>query len=574
VESYWTAFQASRINRRRALSAAGAGALGGALVFAGCGRSGSTGAKSGSGGSAAGTPKAGGLYQDTPINGNPPHLDLQRTTSVFAQTPVALVMGRVMQYKVAADPNVGLALQPTIGVATSVESADAVTWTIKLRPDVKWHNVAPVNGRLLEAEDVKASWTRALTLKDNPFAGAIDMVNAGQIETPDKSTVVFKLNYPFAPFPSVLAAVTIGDVFPREALAGTYDPAKQVIGFGPFVFDHYTPDVEFVTKRNPDYYVKGQPYVDGTKSPIIPDPANRLAQFMAGHVDVYPILPNDVDTVKKTLPNLQWNVTPPNSGEMLWFQLGDPTSVYQDVRVRRAISMAIDRNAIGKAIFGDDFVLGFNPGPSLGPKEALHIEQLPADVAQYYKYDPAGAKKLLEAAGQSNLQVILDFPMPYSVAGHQQVAETVASMLNAAGIKTQLTQIDYTNVYLNNGRGYSQGNFPKEHVILSGIRGGSTADPDGRLFDYYHSRSQVGAERLKDPQIDAMIDKERTIVNQDDRYKACIALQQYIADKMYMVAFLPQPNIHTAIQPYVKNYLPSGNTGYGQETQAGLWLDK
>jgi peptide/nickel transport system substrate-binding protein len=483
-------------------------------------------------------------------------------------------MGRLMQYKVAADPNVGLASQPTTGVATSVESPDATTWTIKLHPDVMWHNVAPVNGRPFEAEDVKASWTRALTLKDNPFAGAIDMVNAGQIETPDKNTVIFKLNYPFAPFPSVLAATTIGDVFPREALAGMYDPAKQVIGFGPFVFDHYTPDVEFVTKRNQDYYVKGQPYVDGTKSPIIPDAANRLAQFLAGHVDLYPILPNDLDTVKRSLPNLQWNVTPPGSGEMLWFQLGDPASVYQDVRVRRAISMAIDRNAIGKAIFGNDYVLGFNPGPSLGPKEALHIEQLPPDVAQYYKFDPAGAKKLLEAAGQSNLQVILDFPMPYSVAGHQQVAETVASMLNAAGIKTQLTQIDYTNVYLNNGRGYSQGNFPKEHVILSGIRGGSTADPDGRLFDYYHSRSQVGAEHLKDPQIDAMIDKERTIVNQDERYKACIAIQQDLADKMYMVAFLPQPNIHTAIQPYVKNYLASGNTGYGQESQALLWLDK
>jgi ABC-type transport system substrate-binding protein len=111
-------------------------------------------------------------------------------------------------------------------------------------------------------------------------------------------------------------------------------------------------------------------------------------------------------------------------------------------------------------------------------------------------------------------------------------------------------------------------------VILSGIRGGSTADPDGRLFDYYHSRSQVGAEHLKDPQIDAMIDKERTIVNQDERYKACIAIQQDLADKMYMVAFLPQPNIHTAIQPYVKNYLASGNTGYGQESQALLWLDK
>jgi len=68
-----------------------------------------------------------------------------------------------------------------------------------------------------------------------------------------------------------------------------------------------------------------------------------------------------------------------------------------------------------------------------------------------------------------------------------------------------------------------------------------------------------------------MIDKERTIVNQDERYRACIEIQQYVADKMYMVAFLPQANVHTAIQPYVRNYQAGG---YGQETQAALWLDK
>lgn len=574
MDNYWTAVKARRLSRRSVVRAAGIGSIGGALALAACGKSGTQSAKpSSSSGSqtSAGTPKTGGIYQDTPDNGNPPHLDLQRTTSVFAQVVVNIVMARLMQYKVAADPNVGLSAQPAPGMAATVESPDAITWTLKLRPDVKWHNVAPVNGRPFVAEDVKASWTRALTLKDNPFAGSIDMINTSQITTPDDQTVTFKLNYAFAPFPAVLASAQVGVIYPREALAGSYDPTKQVIGTGAFIFDHYTPDVEFVTKRNPEFWIKGQPYVDGTLTPIIPDINARLAQFLAGHIAYEAILPQTVDTVKKTLPNLTWTVAPPGSGELLWFQLGDQTSIYQDVRVRRALSMAIDRDAIGKAAFGGDYVLGFNPGPALGPKEALHIEQLPADVAQYYKYDPANSKKLLAAAGQSNLQVILDFPEPYSVAGHQTVAETVNAMLNAAGIKCTLSQIDYPSVYLNNGKGESDGFFPKDHIVISGPRGGFTADPDGRLFDYYDSRSQVGAEHLNDPQIDAMITKERATVNQDDRYKVCLDIQQYIADKMYMVAFLPQPNTHTAIQPWLKNFLSGG---YGQETVAQLWLDK
>ncbi len=576
AHDYWRNLQARRISRRTVLRAAGAGGAGVALAAAGCGRSSTTTSKTAGsvGGQTAATPKTGGIYQGTPDNGNPPHLDLQRTTSVFSQVVVNLVAGRMMTYKVSTDPNVGLAAQPTAaaaGLAVSLESPDAVTWTAKLRTDVKWHNVPPVNARPFDSSDAKASWARATTLKDNPFAGAINMIDPSQITTPDAQTITFKLNFPFAPFPSVLAASTVGAIYPREALAGSYDPAKQVIGTGPFIFDHYTPDVEFVTKRNPDYYIKGQPYVDGTKTAIIPDASARLAQFLAGHLDYLQILPQDVDTVKRTLPSAVWNVVPPGSGEMLWLQLGDPTSVYQDVRVRRALSMALDRDAIGKAVFGGDYVLGFCPGPSLGKQQALHIDQLPPDVAQYYKHDPASSKKLLEAAGQSNLQVILDFPEPYSVAGHQAVAETVNAMLNAAGIKSTLSQIDYTNVYLNNGRGESQGNFPKDHIVLSGIRGGSTADPDGRLYDYFSSQSDIGAEHLNDPQIDAMLSKERATVNQDERYKACLDIQQYIADKMYMIAFLPQPNVHTAIQPSLMNF-QSG--GYGQETAAAVWLDK
>src|SRR5437762_587526 len=79
---------------------------------------------------------------------------------------------------------------PVPGLAVSAESPDAITWTLKLRTDVKWQNVAPVNGHPFEAEDVKASWTRALTIKGNPFAGAIDMLDPTQITTPAKDTVI------------------------------------------------------------------------------------------------------------------------------------------------------------------------------------------------------------------------------------------------------------------------------------------------------------------------------------------------------------------------------------------------
>jgi len=579
--NHWMRWQAKRLNRRRGLQGAAVGAAGIALAAAGCGAKPTRTSPGAPSSNASGPPRTGGIFEATPLAASPPHLDPQQTTSFYTQVPVTYIMERLMNYKTALmDEPLGATYVSIPGLALSAESPDAITWTVRLRADVSFQDVPPVNGHTFEAEDVKATWTRALSLKTNPFLGAIEMIDASQITTPTKDTIVFKLRYPFAPFPALLSAQSTGHVYPREALAGSYDPTKLAIGTGPFIFQSFTPDVEFVTKRNPNYYQKGLPYVDGTRTAIIADQAQRLAQFVGGHLDdLGAVPPTDLDAVKKGVPSAQLLTCAPASANTFWLQLGDSTSAFQDIRVRRAFSMAIDREAIGKSVLQGDYALCFNPSPQLGPKQSLTFDQVPAGVAQYYKYNPAEAKKMFEAAGVSGMNLIIDHPAPYpQVPGNQQVAEAVSNFLNAVGIKAALRQIDYTKDYLGGGKGEAYGFFPKDHVVVSGIRNGSTADPDGRVFDYYHSKSQVGAEQLKDPTLDAMIDKERTIVNQDERFKACIEIQQYIADKMYMIAFMPGPNIHEALQAPVRDFYPTGGGssvgGYGTETVSRLWLER
>ncbi len=561
-----------RAGRRALLRGLAAGGAGAALVAAGCGgRQPKPSAGSGpSRSQAAAAPRPGGTYQATPVTGSPPHLDLQATTSAFAQAPLAYVQSRLMSFKTALmDISIGNAAVPVPNLATSTESPDAITWTLKLRPDVKWHDIAPVSGRPFIAGDVEASFTRLLTVQGAVWTSAAAMIDPSQIATPDDHTIVFKLKYPFAPFPAVLAATTMGAAFPREALAGSYDPKKLVIGTGPFLFDHYTPDVEIVVKRNPDYFIKGQPSVDAVRTAIIPDSNARTAQFIGGHLDVTTILPADKPAVQQAVPAVRWLRTPGNP-YIAFFQLGDPSSRYQDIRIRRAFSMAIDREAMGKAFFAGDYTLGYIPPPRIGPKESLPFDQLPADVAQYYKFNPAEAKKLLEAAGAGGMAVTIAYPVPNPLQGIPAAAESVNGFLNAVGLKSTLQPADYTNVYLNNGKGYSVGNFPKDMIVLSGPRGGSTADPDGLLYDYFYSKSQVGAEHLNDPQLDAMIDKERATVNQDERYKACLAIEQYIAEKAYVLGFMPGPSNYDGLQPWVQNYFP----GDGAVLGANVWLDK
>jgi len=581
VENNRTTWYTQRWSRRRILRKAAAGTAGAALLATGCGGRPAKTPSGASSNTASQAPRTGGIFQATPLAASPPHLDPQQTTSFYTQVPVTYMMERLMNYQTAImDEPLGASYVSVPGLAVSVESPDALTWTVKLRTDVNFHDVPPVNGHPFEAEDVKATWTRALSLKSNPFLGAIDMIDPGQVTTPAKDTVVFKLKFPYAPFPALMSAQTTGHVYPREALAGSYDPTKQVIGTGPFIFVSFTPDVELVTKRNPNYYQKGLPYVDGTRTAIIADQAQRLAQFVGGHLDDFgAIPPTDLDAVKRGVPAAQLMTCAPAAANTFWFQLGDPASPFQDVRVRQAFSMSIDRDAIGKSVLQGDYVLCFNPSPQLGPKQALIFDQLPSDVAQNYKYNPSEAKKLFDAAGVSGMTLVIDYPAPYpQVPGNAQVAEAVNNMLNAVGIKSSLRQIDYTKDYLGGGKGESDGFFPKDHVVVSGLRNGSTADPDGRLFDYFDSKSQVGAEHLNDPTLDAMLSKERTIVNQDDRFKACLQIQQYAAEKVYIVGFMPGPNVHEALQPWVKNYYPTGGGssvgGYGTETISRLWLDR
>ena len=410
--NYWQ--RARRLSRRRLVAG---GAAGLALLAAGCGNkgSGSSGTGSSGGGgpaevkraapSPSGSPQNGGILT-TSNRDNSPTLDLHRTTSGYSKAPEGAILSRLARYQVSLDIQQGEDRKIEGDLATSWESPDATTWTVKLRPDAKFHNVAPVNGHPVEAEDIKATITRASNPK-NPARGGLDMIDPDQVQTPDKNTVVFKLRYPFAPFTGTLASPNYFYIFPREALAGSYDPAKQVIGSGPFTFQSWTPDVGWILKKNPEWFEKGRPYADEIHWNVLSDVARMRAEFTAGHLDIMgdsdglPIPINDLPALRKDNPKALVLRRDPSAGSLMFVQLGDPASPFQDIRLRRAVSMGIDRDAISKAIWNNDAEPQFYSYLALGDK-SLHMKDLPNDTAQYYKYNPAQAKQMLQAAGMAD----------------------------------------------------------------------------------------------------------------------------------------------------------------------------
>jgi peptide/nickel transport system substrate-binding protein len=568
MSNYWNSPRRIPVGRRRLLASAGAGGAGLALLA--CSSRGKTsGGSPQSGSQNSETPQAGGTY--TPYFQYNAILDPHKSQA-GSQTVIGGVYSRIFRFTTGTDPKVFTDhnIEPDLG--TSAESPDAITWTIKLRPDAKFHNVPPVNGHAVEAEDIKATFVRALDpATNNQNRSSLNMIDSAQIQTPDKQTVVFKLTYPYAPLRKLLASPAYSFIFPREVVAGSYDPSKTVIGSGPFTFDNFTPDVTYIYKKNPGWFEKDRPYVDGVKMPIIPDAAQQLAQFTAGNLDELTIVnPFDLDTAQQRNPKA--NVVKSLDGRPfpLYLQLGDPTGPFTDVRVRRAASMAIDRDAISKVIYNGQGVQTFFVPAYMG-RWATFIDQLDPSIQQWFKFNPSESKKLLEAAGQTNLTLRLAYisGAAYTTPPYVKTAETLANMLTSAGIKTSVITHDNAKDYVDAGKGSRQGYFDKDVMIFSGIP--ADTDADQSLYSNFHSKSNTNAEHLSDPKLDAMIDKERTLVNEDDRLKAVQDIGKYMAEQVFV---LPTPGSYTwvLVQPRVHNFSYTNTLAKFTENYSKLWI--
>jgi len=546
--------------------------LGATAALAACGRASRQNGSTPPGGQGAGqTPKSGGTFTAY-WNANPPSLDPMFFATGATTSFACAAMSSLFRYKLGPDPQVSLNHDLENELALSAEEQDAATWTIKLRSDARFHNLPPVNGHPLVAEDVKATFVRAVTSPQNPNRGLLSMVDPDKIETPAPDTIVFKLSYPYAPLANLLGSVQYGLIFPREVLSGGYDPAKQVIGSGPFVFDSYTPDVAVVLKRNPEYFENGLPHVDGVRHAIIPNIAQQEAQFAGGNLDTLITAQNDLDTVTKSNPNARVITAVGGAGaKAVYFQLGDPASPFQDVRLRRAVSMAIDREAIGKALYGNKYALSFAVLLSMG-KWALQANQLDAGVQQYYTFNLAQAKQLVEQAGGASLNLRFMYPAGAFTPDFDTLAQTVFSMLSALPWKITLVPIDYNKDYLGGGKGYLYGYFPVDTLLFGGIN--PFTETDQYLYGGYHSKSVNNRERLNDPALDALIDKARGTVDVEARRQTYLDAQRRIADQMYAVMGLPAGNSYQLVQARAQNFDYVPETNGGGRAWSTVWLNR
>jgi peptide/nickel transport system substrate-binding protein len=569
------------IRRRRLLGTALAGSAGAAFLAA-CG-GGSDDEEGGSSGVTEATiaqstrvaetsqPKLGGTIS-TRQSANSP-LDPHTNTTFTAQTLASYMYSRLLKYKTGIDPTTANNYEIEGDLAETVEMpGDGRVVTFKLRPNAKWQDIAPVSGRVVEAEDVKFSFDRFRTEPRSSNKGVFGTPEnplVESVETPDPRTVVFRLARPYAPFTNLIANSNYLWIMPKEIGAGTVDPSKQMIGSGPFILESVQPDIAYKVRKNPNWYGAPMPYIDGINLTIITEETQEVAQYQAQRLDIAAIPPARVEEIKRAIPKgLMVEYIPSTYGFLSMQQRGN--SPFKDERIRRAAAMSIDRDGILTLAYeSKGSWLSAIPG-SFGN---WRVDPKSADMGaggQYFKYNPAESKKLLAAAGYAN-GMPLRYIFTNNIYGERfnQVAEAVAGMLKEGGFQPQVVTADYLREYIPNPSGIYYGNYEGAFYGLQTDFG----DPHDYLHNMNHSKSLRNHAGISDPMLDAMIDKEALTLDTPERIKAVKEIQRYLGDKQYYQPGAIGP-AYIGVQEWIKNYQRNNAYSTGTESRTKLWIDR
>ena len=370
-------------------------------------------------------------------------------------------------------PWAGGGLTPTFaltgGLAESWEWTDDRTLVFNIRPGVKWHNRAPMNGRALTAADVAFTYQRLIgnivagnefsEADPSPIVGSLGAFPWESIEATDDSTLVMKFSSPapFVTLENILDYHFVGVQSPEiiREKGGIKDWREDLIGTGPFTMTEWTFGENFAYEKNPDYWAMDPkypenplPYIDTLRGLVITDGATRQAGLRTAKID-YVGQPGttqmqNIDQVlnlARTNPELvlyEWSNRSNNS-----FVLNGTRPPFDDIRVRRAMQMALDLETMTAAYFSG--YADTEPRGQLDKQWAksgyvVPYEEWPEEIKGYYAYNKEGAEALLDEAGLERGDDGYRFEVEFSHFDRWPVAwsEFAVSYWDQIGVKINL----------------------------------------------------------------------------------------------------------------------------------------
>ena len=481
------------------------------------------------------------------------------------------------------DPTNPNDLRPLPELAVAWEYTDLNTFVVELREGVNFHNLPPVNGREMTAEDVAFSFTRFLA-PENRYVSRLGPMT--EVTALDRYTAEFKFSAPFAPWLTnmsqywfVVEAPEILEEF------GSFEPWESMIGTSAWMIAEYEPGVSMNWERNPGYFrgpdgVTGEelPYIDRIEALFVADAATRMAMYRTRLLDTGPAfdqmglwnaLPDQVEALRDQPELLATHISHPNSpnrGYGFYSQLR--REPWNNLKLRQAVALVNNIECSGYcAITG-----GMEPAIELTQSHPWFVppEDMTPEGRKFYENFPNNTIDLDEArrlAREAMEELYGDPDYAFSTQLHSNtletgnvvIAERIAGDLEQAfGWDVELVIISYTEFSATVRMGEFDG-------LVSFYAGGGF-DPDDMFYQLYHSTSKQNAAGANDPILDKMLDAGRSELDVVKREQIYRDIQIYLAPLQYYWSTASW-NVENIFPEWVQGVGPQYSGNFGD-----IWL--
>lgn len=455
--------------------------------------------------------RSAGAMQSSPISGGklmigqdfgPQSMDPALTAAWASTNVIELMFTGLLRW--TAD------MQVEPDLAESYETPDDTTYVFKLRSGVTFHN-----GAEFTAEDVKYTFDRILDPETaSPHRTVYTSIES--VDVLDPLTVQFKLSSPFAPFTRYLATMPYGAIVPNGS---GEELATQPVGTGAFAFVEHALDQRLVLKRHEGYYEEGLPYLDEVTFNLYGDDTSIASAAESRSVDITwlknPIIAKDLSD---RTPGLQ--SFPGVASRYLPVRFNVSTEPFNDVRVRQAMSLALDRQALADTVLGGYGAVGTFLPPSQLAGYVGDGSDLP-----YYTRDVDAARALLKEAGYDTL----DIPEYKIVAANQldvQCAQLMQMQWAEAGINVQINPMEVGAILQE----WSAGNYQ-----MASVGTVWTPDPNQELLSFGSDSPVAKGIGLSDAELDAMIAEGRSTLDEAKRIEIYQKIQTHVLENAYIL---------------------------------------
>jgi len=394
-----------------------------------------------------------------------------------------------------AQPKLALSWEP---------SEDFKMWTFKLRPGVKFHDGTPFN-----AEAVKANFDRQ---KDpaNKCRCAFYISGINNVQAPDELTIIYNLNDPSVNFPSLVSSYANQNAAVHSPTAWKTkgdDYNRNPVGTGPYVLKSWTAGDRMILEKNPDYWDKDKIYLDRIILKPLPDAQSRFASLQSGEADLIWDDEADADNIQKAQKDPKLTVHTYSGSGAAVAAFNTKVAPFDDVRVRQALVMALDRKKMSQALTNGLARPASNPYGDGSWVKCKDDGALPEDAEK--------AKALIKDYGKP-----VEFKMLVTATPRgRATGQVLQQFWKQVGATMEIEQVD-------------QATIPPRAFMrqfqLTPWRIVDLADPDVQMYANFHTGSPAALANYSNPELDKLLEQARVTADQDKRNETYCAVSRLI----------------------------------------------